>query len=197
MTTLAGLLTRTTNATFIRTARLHARSSLLSTYPAFARHSAKAVPKLVVVGGLSLGFVAFSNLKPTIHCDESQPQEVRTTHEIYAPPQSSVSLPQLTFGTVTGICAGVFIKKGAKAVAWFLGGIFILLQYLSSASLVRVDWARMATKFEDLVYVRDACGKGGPPTPASIWRWLINFLTADFQPRASFIAGLALGLRLG
>jgi len=59
---------------------------------------------------------------------ERQPQEVRMTHEIYAPPQSSVSWPQLTFGTVTGICAGIFIKKGAKAVAWFLGGIFILLQ---------------------------------------------------------------------
>jgi hypothetical protein len=29
---------------------------------------------------------------------------------------------------MAGICAGIFIKKGAKAVAWFLGGIFVLLQ---------------------------------------------------------------------
>ena len=35
---------------------------------------------------------------------------------------------ELTFGSVAGICAGVFIKKGAKAVAFFLGGIFVLLQ---------------------------------------------------------------------
>ena len=140
MTALTGLLTRTANATFIRTARLHARSSL-STYPVLARHSAK----VFAMGGLGLGFAAFSNLKPTIHCDgkeinvyqsncidhsyvERQSQEVRTTRNVDVPPQSSVSLPQLTFGTVAGICAGIFIKKGAKAVAWFLGGIFILLQ---------------------------------------------------------------------
>jgi FUN14 domain-containing protein 1 len=39
-----------------------------------------------------------------------------------------VNLYELTFGTVTGICAGVFIKKGAKMVAFFLGGVFVLLQ---------------------------------------------------------------------
>jgi hypothetical protein len=44
------------------------------------------------------------------------------------PPASSVSLYELGFGTVAGVCAGVFVKKGAKAVAWFLGGIFVLLQ---------------------------------------------------------------------
>lgn len=43
-------------------------------------------------------------------------------------PESSVSLYELSFGTVAGICAGVFIKKGAKAVAFFLGGVFVLLQ---------------------------------------------------------------------
>jgi FUN14 domain-containing protein 1 len=55
----------------------------------------------------------------------------------------------------------------------------------------------MGNKFEDLVYGRNASGKKRPPTLPSIWRWLIDFLTADFQPRASFVAGLALGLRLG
>lgn len=44
------------------------------------------------------------------------------------PPTSSVSFYELGFGTVTGICAGVFVKKGAKAIAWFLGGVFFLLQ---------------------------------------------------------------------
>lgn len=43
-------------------------------------------------------------------------------------PKSSVSVYELGFGTVAGICAGVFVKKGAKAVAWFMGGIFVLLQ---------------------------------------------------------------------
>ena len=44
------------------------------------------------------------------------------------PPQSSVSMYELGFGTVAGICAGVFVKKGAKALAWALGGVFVLLQ---------------------------------------------------------------------
>jgi uncharacterized membrane protein (Fun14 family) len=43
-------------------------------------------------------------------------------------PKSSISMYELGFGTVAGICAGVFVKKGAKAVAWLMGGIFVLLQ---------------------------------------------------------------------
>jgi hypothetical protein len=48
------------------------------------------------------------------------------------PPSSSVKPYELTFGTVCGICAGVFIKKGAKALAFMLGGVFVLLQVRSS-----------------------------------------------------------------
>lgn len=44
------------------------------------------------------------------------------------PPKSSINLYELSFGTVCGICAGVFVKKGAKAVAFFLGGVFVMLQ---------------------------------------------------------------------
>lgn len=48
--------------------------------------------------------------------------------ELPPPPTSSVSVYELSFGTVAGFCAGVFIKKGAKAAAFLLGGIFVLLQ---------------------------------------------------------------------
>lgn len=41
---------------------------------------------------------------------------------------SSVNVYELSFGTVCGLCAGVFIKKGAKALAFVLGGVFVLLQ---------------------------------------------------------------------
>ena len=44
------------------------------------------------------------------------------------PPQSSVNMYELTFGTVCGVCAGIFVKKGAKALAFFFGGVFVLLQ---------------------------------------------------------------------
>ena len=129
------------------------------------------------------------------------------------PPQSSVSMYELGFGTVAGICAGVFVKKGTKALAWTLGGVFVLLQasavpciretplisvqYLRSTSVVRVDWGKVANKFEDRFHTVDAQGVKHTPNVMSLWRWIVDFLTADFQPRASFIAGFALGLRIG
>ena len=60
-----------------------------------------------------------------------------------------------------------------------------------------MDWGRAANKFENLFYTKDASGIVRPPNVRSLWNGTINFLTADFQPRASFIAGLALGLRIG
>ncbi|KDQ60724.1 hypothetical protein JAAARDRAFT_124374 [Jaapia argillacea MUCL 33604] len=118
--------------------------------------------------------------------------------ELPPPPTSSLNLVELSFGTVCGICAGVFVKKGAKMLAFCFGGVFVLLQYFSSISIVRVDWTRMGSRFENLFYTTDAVtGARRPPSVASLWRWLVDFLTADFQPRASFIAGFALGLRVG
>ena len=35
---------------------------------------------------------------------------------------------ELTFGTVCGVCAGIFVKKGAKALGFIFGGIFVMLQ---------------------------------------------------------------------
>ncbi|KAJ7710013.1 FUN14 family-domain-containing protein [Mycena rosella] len=113
-------------------------------------------------------------------------------------PESSVSLYELSFGTVAGICAGVFIKKGAKAVAFFLGGVFVLLQYFGSFGLLKVDWDSMGARFQNLFYTTNPeTGSKATPTLYSAWKWLVDFLTADLQPRASFIAGLALGLRIG
>ncbi|KAH9934646.1 uncharacterized protein B0H18DRAFT_1114525 [Fomitopsis serialis] len=109
------------------------------------------------------------------------------------PPQSSVSYYELTFGTVAGICTGVFVKKGAKAVAFMLGGVF----YLGSLSLLRVDWPHMASRFENLFYTTDAAGRKRAPNAGSLFRWITDFLTADFQQRASFVAGFVLGIRIG
>ncbi|RDB21273.1 hypothetical protein Hypma_011512 [Hypsizygus marmoreus] len=149
-------------------------------------------------GVVGLG-LSGSKLLPQIHCDAPTPLDQPVIPELPTPPTSTVSLYQLSFGTVAGVCAGIFIKKGAKAAAWLLGGIFVLLQYLGSASVIRVDWGSVASKYENMFYTPDASAGGSrrAPTVASIWTWLIDFLTADFQPRASFIVGLALGLRIG
>ena len=47
------------------------------------------------------------------------------------PPSSIINVYELTFGSVCGICAGIFLKKGAKAVAFVFGGAFVLLQVSS------------------------------------------------------------------
>lgn len=69
-------------------------------------------------------------------------------------------------------------------------------------SLLRVDWGRAASRFENLFYTKNIDPITGvqtksPPTIGSLFGWIVDFLTADFQQRASFVAGLALGLRVG
>lgn len=159
------------------------------------------------LGITTLGLAGFSFLaSKEIHCEPAVPPE----HQVHVapvtpnageplppPPKSSVNAYELTFGTVCGICAGVFVKKGTKALAFIFGGVFVLLQYFGSLNLVRVDWARMSSRFENLFYTRDATGAKKAPSVGSLMRWIIDFLTADFQQRASFIAGFALGLRIG
>lgn len=49
-------------------------------------------------------------------------------HDTGAPPSSMLDVYQLGFGTVCGICTGVFLKKGLRAIAFLLGGVFVLLQ---------------------------------------------------------------------
>lgn len=155
--------------------------------------------------GLGVGLAVYT--RPVVQCEAppqaryTKPSEIPELPPLPSVPQSSLKLYELGFGTVTGICAGVFIKKGAKAIAFVVGGVFVLLQYFASLRIIRVDWARAETQFADRFYSKsvDASGKEAqhPPTAYALIRWLIDFLTADFPPRATFIAGLALGLRIG
>jgi len=111
-----------------------------------------------------------------------------------------------------GVCAGVFVKKGTKALAWLFGGAFVFLQVsaayldvvewktflfemhscgftnstLGTTSIIKIDWSKAAARFEGLFYTVDAQGTRRPPNVYSLWRRLVDFLTADFQPRASF-----------
>ncbi|KAF8488782.1 FUN14 family-domain-containing protein [Gautieria morchelliformis] len=165
---------------------------------------------LSVAGGVGLGLSASVFASPIL-CESTTPpgsrpvsptakeskEEPEKTNTLPPPPTSSVNLYQLSFGIVAGVSAGVFIKKGAKALAFFVGGIFVLLQYFNSLSLIKIDWGRAANKFESLFYTIDKNDAKRPPSISSLWRWLVDFLTADFQPRASFLAGLTLGLRIG
>lgn len=116
--------------------------------------------------------------------------------------KSIVNLYELSFGTICGLCAGLFIKKGLKLVAVLLGGTYVLMQYLASRSFIKVNWSSIESVYNSSMNglagpVEAGGGKAQKYPLVRIWRRAVNFLTADFQQRATFIAGLVLGLRLG
>ncbi|KAL1745641.1 FUN14 family-domain-containing protein [Schizophyllum fasciatum] len=207
------ILSRSLPSRFIFTGQRHATrlSSALAQKPFTAQANANLRQTRYLAGAVGVvaaGLGLFAYSRP-ISCDGGSPPPGSATppppasaaasdgKDLPPPPTSTVSLYELSFGTVAGICAGVFVKKGAKMVAFALGGVFVLLQYLGQLSVIKVDWRAMGTRFENLFYRTDANGVKRAPTVGSLWTWIIDFLTADFQPRASFLAGFVLGIRLG
>jgi len=132
---------------FVRARATLRHSSLLSTLRSQSSpkltNTWTTVPRLLYtagIGGIGLGLTTCGS---KVHCDCEDfnalakainptlppSAETSSTHpDLAPPPVSLISYYELSFGTVTGVCAGVFIKKGVKAVAWLFGGIFILLQ---------------------------------------------------------------------
>lgn len=167
---------------------------------------------LMLAGGsliAAAGLSAFTS--STVQCESARPYATPSvpinvstkadTTTVSTEPQSIVNVYQLSFGTICGICAGVFIKKGLKLIAFILGGCYILLQYLNSQQLIKVNWSAINSRYDKLVGSAagpDQNAKGFQRSTAqTIWKRTTNFLVADFQPRATFMAGLLLGLRLG
>ncbi|WVW82826.1 hypothetical protein I302_104838 [Kwoniella bestiolae CBS 10118] len=195
------------------------RSNLRSFHPppAFRRFQQSQQPRVISlarshpqpkkISPLSLGIgaaVAFTSLSLTlphrqVKCESVfSPSSSRAASPLPDDPQpgSILSVYELSFGAVCGICSGVFIKKGARAIAFLLGGVFILLQYLSSKSYIHVDWAKLGGKYDSAFGSKTATGYRGP-TVGGVYNRIVDFLTSNFQQRASFLAGLVLGLRLG
>ncbi|SPO24704.1 uncharacterized protein UTRI_01672_B [Ustilago trichophora] len=182
---------------------------------ASASTSGSTVRMGLMLGGGSLiaaaGLSAFGS--QSVQCESARPYAAPSapvsvstkddTTTVSTEPQSIINVYQLTFGTICGICAGVFLKKGLKFIAFLLGGCYILLQYLNSQKLVSVNWPAINARYDGLV--GSAAGPETTPnargfsgsTLQRIWNRTTNFLVADFQPRATFMAGLLLGLRLG
>lgn len=156
---------------------------------------------LMAGGSLLAGGAVGWYTKP-VECDAVMPEPPLPKPSNKAEAKSIVNLYQLTFGTICGICAGVFIKKGLKLIAVVLGAAYVLLQYLASKRLVNINWKSMSSS-----YGREMERLAGPLDPSTsrfqqmplvrIWNRAVEFLTSDFQERATFIAGLILGLRLG
>ncbi len=179
---------------------------------ASASTSGSTVRMGVMLGGGSLiaaaGLSAFGSQR--VQCESARPYasapvSVETsgdTTTVSTQPESMVNVYQLSFGTICGVCAGVFIKKGLKLIAFLLGGCYVLLQYLNGQRLISVNWNAINSRYDRLVnsaagpQAVNARGYSGSKLQR-IWANFTNFLTADFQPRATFLAGLLLGLRLG
>lgn len=86
---------------------------------------------LAVALGLGLGLTAYSINREPVKCESPIYATNTRSPEIGGgnpPPQSMLSFYELGFGAVCGICSGVFVKKGLRAVAFILGGLFVLLQ---------------------------------------------------------------------
>lgn len=159
---------------------------------------------LLAGGSLLLGGSLLSPFAP-IKCDAAgyaHPPVPQAVAEKPKHPESIVNLYQLSFGTVCGLCAGIFIKKGLKLIAVLLGGTYVLLQYLASKRIITMNWgalrSRYAGQVERLAGPVDGSKSTFEKYPfVRIWHRTVDFLTCDFQERATFIAGLVLGLRLG
>ncbi|WFD43430.1 hypothetical protein MPSI1_002092 [Malassezia psittaci] len=188
-------------------ARLSVRPSVRA-YPAEAK--AVSMPalssgRLMATAGLMAGTSvllagAYTWSMQPVSCEARYAEPVMPEPRNKEEAQSIVNLYELSFGTVCGLCAGIFIKKGLKLVAIMLGGTYVLLQYLASRSFIKVNWSSIESVYNSsvngLAGPVETTGKGSYPL-VRIWRRAVNFLTADFQQRATFIGGLVLGLRLG
>ena len=82
--------------------------------------------------GLGLSFLTYHSNRQPIRCDTSgslpRPAAAGSSASAGQAPESMLNVYQLTFGTVCGICTGVFLKKGLRAIAFLLGGVFVLMQ---------------------------------------------------------------------
>ncbi|BGP57348.1 hypothetical protein JCM8202v2_004989 [Rhodotorula sphaerocarpa] len=112
--------------------------------------------------------------------------------------ESILNIRDLGFGTVSGICVGVFIKKGLRAIAFAFGGVFVLLQYLSSRNFVTVDWGAISRSYDSGLTSRfgPTSARGGNRLQG-LWAWFLDFVGANIQSRATFVLGVTLGMRLG
>ncbi|GHJ84439.1 hypothetical protein NliqN6_0841 [Naganishia liquefaciens] len=166
--------------------------------------------RIAAVGlGAGLGFVGLQSLglsRQEIRCDSlAAPAPVASGKADALPtePKSILSPYELSLGAICGICAGVFIKKGAKLIAFFLGGVYVLMQYMQSRSFININWSKLSSSYENTFGSLPSTGssltetKRKLPTVTGVVQWFVDFLTANFQQRASFLAGLGLGLRIG
>lgn len=107
-------------------------------------------------------------------------------------------VPHLGAVSFPGYLADFYQDSFPQAAAFTLGFVFIGLQYLSSRQFINVNWGAFSSSYDRFITSR-----AGPPSSqggnrlARVWTGFIDFVSANVQQRATFVAGVVLGLRLG
>lgn len=96
--------------------------------------------------------------------------------------------PSLGFGGVAGLAVGYAAKKLTKLLALLLGCVFILLQLAAYEGFVTVNWGAVQGRAEHL---------WSTPQGLTLADRLWDILTANLPFGSGFVAGFALGLKLG
>ncbi|KAA1101526.1 hypothetical protein PGT21_023619 [Puccinia graminis f. sp. tritici] len=118
-----------------------------------------------------LAITAYQLTKPAIGIDAALPPQMfdpQPQQPIKHKPEefsSLLSVQKFSFGTLTGICAGVFVKKGLNFLAFLFGGGFVLLQ---------INWKTWANQYESKFWLAKE-----PPTKSIVARFM-DFLRSDF-----------------
>lgn len=55
------------------------------------------------------------------------------------------------------------------------------MQYMSSRSIISVDWKRLASSYDNTFGTKTTEGLVKQPTAGGAYNWFIDFVTANFQ----------------
>jgi uncharacterized membrane protein (Fun14 family) len=97
-------------------------------------------------------------------------------------------LAGLGFGGLAGAVVGYAAKKLTKMVAILLGVLFITIQVLAYYQLIVVDWVAVQSTAEQAVH-----SEQGRSAAQQAW----SLLTANLPWGGGFVAGFAIGFKLG
>lgn len=94
-------------------------------------------------------------------------------------------LTQLGVGGVAGLCVGYALKKVGKIAAFILGIAFIGLELLAYKGIIDIHYDALITWGEELI------GQVG------VLEGLMTLIIANMPFAASFLVGLAIGIKMG
>lgn len=101
---------------------------------------------------------------------------------------SQLPLGQLGFGGMAGLVVGYAAKKIAKLAALLLGLLFILVQLLAHYGYISINWGAVESS---------ATQVWSDPSGVTLADRAWAMLTDNLPFGSAFVAGFALGLKLG